>query len=110
PPRPPPPPGGARGPPAEPLPLELDHGPDPSADGVRQRRRGVLGPREGERAPHPNPDLLRADPPAAAPPLGPGNGDRHNRGPGLQRQAAEAAFGTAERAGSVARPLREDAD
>ena len=56
----------------------------------------------------PDPHLVRADAPALADRLGPDHGQRHDRRAGLQRQAADAALGAAERAGPDARALGED--
>ncbi len=77
--------------PAEPLPLQLDAGPDPARHGRRQRGRGVLGLREGDGLAGAQPDLARADLPAAADVLGAEHGDRQDRGAGLEREPADAA-------------------
>ena len=79
--------------PAEPLPLQLDHRPDTGADRVGERRRRVLGAREGEGAPKPDLDLLRADLPAAPAPVRcrgrrPGGRPRPSPGPGDRSHAS----------------------
>ena len=94
----------------EPFPLQLDVRPDPRRHGRRQRRRRVLGPREGQRLAGSHPHLARADLPAVADALGPVHGDRHDRRARLQRQPADAAVGNGERAASDPRPLGEDAE
>ena len=52
--------------PAEPLPLEHHARPDPIGDRAGQLRRGVVDPREAERAAGADPDLVRTDPPPAS--------------------------------------------
>ena len=54
--------------------------------------------------------LVRADAPAAADGLGADDGDGHDGRAGLEREAADAALGAAERAGADARALGEDQD
>ena len=64
--------------------------------------------RERERAAGPDPDLVGADPPAAADGLGADHGDRDDGDAGLEGEAADAALGLAERARTYAGALGED--
>ena len=96
--------------PAQPLPLELDVGPDPGRDRRGQRRRGVVLLGERERLAHPQADLPRLDLPAVADVLGPEDRDREDRRPGLEREPADAAVRGRERPAADPRALGEDAD
>jgi len=95
---------------AQPLPLEGDAGPDALGDGGGEARGRLLGAREGERAPHADLHVARADAPAGAHVLGPEHGDGYEGHARLQRQAPDAALRRAERAGADARALGEHED
>ena len=79
-------------------------------DRRRERRRGILGLREGHRAPGPHPHLTRADLPAVTDVLGAVNGHRQHRRAGLEREPADPAVRDRERAAADPRPLGEDAE
>ena len=86
---------------AEPRPLELDAGPDPRGHLVRQVRGGVLHARVGERAAAA--DVHPHGPEDASPRRArsvPVIGDRHHRRAALEREPADAALGSAQRARS----------
>ena len=81
-----------------------------AGDGLGQRRRGLLGAREGHRPAEPHLDLARPDPPAAADVFGAEHGGRDHRRAGLQGEAADAALRGRQRAGPDPGALGEDAD
>ena len=71
---------------------------------------GLLDLREGQGRAGADAHLVRADAPALAHRLGADDRHGYHRRAGLERQAADAALGTPERAGPRARALREDED
>ena len=103
--------GGAQGgDAAEPLVLKLDAGPDTGGHLAGEMRGRVVDAREGQRPAAADAHLARADDEAAPGALGPHDGDRHDRRAGLEREAADAPLGVAERSAPDARALREDED
>src|SRR5204863_1525812 len=95
---------------AQPFPLKLDAGPDAIGHRGGQVAAGLLDLREGQGRAGADPHLVRADAPALAHRLGADDRHGYHRRAGLERQAADAALGTPERAGPRARALREDED
>ena len=100
--------GAERGQAAEPLPLELDAGPDARGHLAGEERRRLLHAREGERRPAADVHLDRLDPPAAAGALRVRHGDRDHRLAALEGQAPDTALGPRKRARADAGALGED--
>ncbi len=93
---------------AEPFPLERDACPDPLRRGCGQRRRGSSNGREADGGAAAQPDLTRANAPAAAHGVGAEHRDRHDRSAGFERQATHAAAWRSERPGPHAGALGKD--
>jgi hypothetical protein len=95
---------------AQPLPLQLDAGPDAIGHRGGQVAAGLGHLRKGQGRAGADADLVRADAPAPAHGLRADDGDGDHGDAGLEREAPDAALGTSERAGARARAFGEDED